>query len=63
MAFFPVSSGMVVQCCSCSIPSDTGPLIYLNGRKSADVLNKVKAGGRVVMPKLSLVMKNLLAIL
>ena len=35
------------------MPSDCGPLIYLNGGKDLNnVLNKVEeAGGRIVMPK------------
>jgi predicted enzyme related to lactoylglutathione lyase len=63
MAFFPVSSGIggAVIAAPDSIPSDTGPLIYLNGGNDLnDVLNKVKAGGRVVMQKLSLVMTKVL---
>ncbi len=55
MAFFPVTSGIGGAIISGpgSVPSDTGPLIYLNGGKDLDnVLNKVEgAGGRIVMPK------------
>ncbi len=55
MAFFPVTSGIggAVIAGPGSIPSDTGPLIYLNGGNDLDnVLNKVEAaGGRIVMPK------------
>lgn len=55
MAFFPVTSGVggAVISGPGSVPSDTGPLIYLNGGKDlATVLNKVEeAGGRIVMPK------------
>lgn len=55
MAFFPVKSGIggAVISGPGSIPSDKGPLIYLNGGSDLNnVLNKVKeAGGRVVMPK------------
>lgn len=55
MAFFPVTSGIggAVIAGSGSIPSDKGPLIYLNGGKDLNnVLNKVKeVGGRIVMPK------------
>ena len=55
MAFFPVTTGIggAVIASEGSIPSDKGPLIYLNGGKDlSTVLNKVEeAGGRVVMPK------------
>lgn len=55
MAFFPVKSGIggAVIASPGSIPSDTGPLIYLNGGKDLNnVLNKVEeVGGRIVMPK------------
>ena len=55
MAFFPVTNGIggAVISGPGSVPSDTGPLIYLNGGKDlSDVLNKVEeAGGRIVMPK------------
>jgi uncharacterized protein len=55
MAFFPVTSGIggAVIAGSGSIPSDRGPLIYLNGGKDLNnVLNKVEeVGGRIVMPK------------
>jgi len=55
MAFFPVTSGIGGAIISGpgSVPSDTGPLIYLNGGKDLDnVLSKVEgAGGRIVMPK------------
>tara|TARA_R110002124_G_scaffold280073_3_gene453126 strand:+ start:10083 stop:10490 length:408 start_codon:yes stop_codon:yes gene_type:complete len=55
MAFFPVTSGIggAVIAGTGSIPSDTGPLIYLNGGKDLNnVLNKVEeVGGRIVMPK------------
>lgn len=55
MAFFPVTSGIggAVIKGPGSIPSDKGPLIYLNGGKDLNnVLNKVeKAGGRIIMPK------------
>jgi predicted enzyme related to lactoylglutathione lyase len=55
MAFFPVTSGIggAVIAGPGSIPSDTGPLIYLNGGKDLNnVLNKVEeVGGRIVMPK------------
>lgn len=55
MAFFPVTTGIggAVIAGPGSIPSDTGPLIYLNGGNDLDnVLSKVEeAGGRIVMPK------------
>ncbi|WP_297764759.1 VOC family protein [uncultured Muriicola sp.] len=55
MAFFPVTTGIggAVISGPGSVPSDTGPLIYLNGGKDlSTVLNKVEeAGGRIVMPK------------
>jgi hypothetical protein len=55
MAFFPVTSGIggAVISSPGSIPSDTGPLIYLNGGNDlTNVLNKIEeAGGRIVMPK------------
>ena len=55
MAFFPVTSGIggAVIAGPGSIPSDTGPLIYLNGGKDLNnVLNKIEeVGGRIVMPK------------
>ena len=55
MAFFPVTSGIGGAIISGpgSIPSDKGPLLYLNGGKDLnDALNKVEAvGGRIVMPK------------
>ncbi|WP_107038188.1 VOC family protein [Brumimicrobium mesophilum] len=55
MAFFPVTTGIggAVISGPGSIPSDKGPLIYLNGGKDlSKVLNKIeKAGGRVIMPK------------
>ncbi|HSM63656.1 MAG TPA: VOC family protein [Gillisia sp.] len=55
MAFFPVTTGIggAVIAGPGSIPSDTGPLIYLNGGDDLDnVLNKVEeVGGRIIMPK------------
>lgn len=55
MAFFPVTTGIggAVIFGPGSIPSDKGPLIYLNGGKDLNlVLNKVEeAGGRIIMPK------------
>jgi len=55
MAFFPVTKGIggSVVAGQGYVPSDCGPLIYLNGGKDLNnVLNKVEdAGGRIVMPK------------
>ena len=55
MAFFPVTTGIggAVITGPGSIPSDKGPLIYLNGGNDLNnVLSKVeKAGGRIVMSK------------
>jgi predicted enzyme related to lactoylglutathione lyase len=55
MAFFPVKSGIggAIICGPGSIPSDKGPLIYLNGGKDLNaVLSRVKSsGGRIVMSK------------
>ena len=55
MAFFPTTSGIGGSIIAGQgyVPSDCGPLIYLNGGKDLNnVLNKVEeAGGRVVMPK------------
>ncbi|MFT5724540.1 MAG: putative enzyme related to lactoylglutathione lyase [Bacteroidia bacterium] len=55
MAFFPSDSGVggAVVAGPGSVPSETGPLLYLNG---GDDLNKVlkkveSAGGRIIMPK------------
>ena len=55
MAFFPVTTGIggAVIAGPGSMPSDKGPLIYLNGGHDLNnVLTKVpEAGGRIVMPK------------
>ena len=55
MAYFPVTTGIggAIIAGPGSIPSDIGPLIYLNGGNDLnDVLNKVEEnGGRIVMPK------------
>lgn len=55
IAFFPATSGIggAVIAGPNSIPSDKGPLIYLNGGNDLSiVLGKVEeAGGRIVMPK------------
>ena len=55
MAFFPVGNGIggAIVAGPGSVPSDTGPLLYLNGGSDLNnVLNKVEeAGGRIVMPK------------
>ncbi|MFY9308905.1 MAG: VOC family protein [Bacteroidia bacterium] len=55
MGFFPAENGIggaIVTGNGC-VPSETGPLIYLNGGDDLnDVLSKVnEAGGRVVMGK------------
>lgn len=55
MGFFPADNGIggaVVMGHGC-IPSEIGPLIYLNGGKDlTDVLNRIEpAGGRIVMGK------------
>lgn len=61
MAFFPVTTGVggAIIASPGSVPSDKGPLIYLNGGDDLNnVLHKVKeAGGRIVMPK-TLISKN-----
>ncbi|PSR09236.1 MAG: lactoylglutathione lyase [Bacteroidetes bacterium] len=55
MAFFPATGGIggSVVAGQGYVPSDCGPLIYLNGGKDLNnVLNKIEAaGGRVIMPK------------
>jgi predicted enzyme related to lactoylglutathione lyase len=55
MAFFPITKGIggSVVAGQGYLPSDCGPLIYLNAGKDLNtVLNKVEeAGGRIVMPK------------
>ncbi len=55
MAFFPVTSGIggAIIVGPGSVPTDKGPLLYLNGGKDLNkVLEKVvPAGGRIVMPK------------
>lgn len=55
MAFFPASDGIggAIVAGPGSTPSDTGPLLYLNGGKDLSlILNRVeKAGGRIIMPK------------
>jgi predicted enzyme related to lactoylglutathione lyase len=55
MAFFPVTTGIGGSIIAGQgyVPSDCGPLIYLNGGKDLNnVLNKVEqAGGRVILPK------------
>jgi hypothetical protein len=55
MAFFPPSKGIggAIISGSGSVPSDKGPLLYMNGGNDLNnVLFKVEeAGGRVVMPK------------
>lgn len=55
MAFFPADKGIggALVCGPGSIPSEKGPLLYLNGGVDLNnVLSKVgEAGGRVIMPK------------
>ncbi|MFD2518432.1 VOC family protein [Salinimicrobium flavum] len=55
MAFFPANEGIggAIVSGPGSTPSDTGPLLYLNGGKDLNIiLKKVeKAGGRIIMPK------------
>lgn len=55
MAFFPADKGIggAIVMGEGSIPSEVGPLVYLNGGKDlSNVLNKVEAaGGRIVLPK------------
>ena len=55
MAFFPVSSGIsgAIIKGEGSIPSDTGPLLYLNaGDDLEHIQNRIQdAGGRVLMSK------------
>jgi predicted enzyme related to lactoylglutathione lyase len=55
MAFFPADKGIggAVIAGSGSVPSDKGPLIYMNGGSDLNkVLFKVEeAGGRIIMPK------------
>ena len=55
MAFFPVDDGIggaLVKGQGC-VPSETGPLLYLNGGNDLSaIINRVEeAGGRVVMQK------------
>ncbi|MEQ9298448.1 MAG: VOC family protein [Cyclobacteriaceae bacterium] len=55
MAFFPADKGIggAIVMGEGSIPSEVGPLVYLNGGKDLSlVLNNIEAaGGRVVLPK------------
>lgn len=55
MAFFPVDEGIggSIVTGPNSIPSTTGPLVYLNAGKDLNlILNRVEeAGGRIVMTK------------
>lgn len=55
MAFFPANNGIggAIVAGPGSTPSDTGPLIYLNGGKDLNqVLERVEtAGGRIIMSK------------
>ncbi|PZX54964.1 hypothetical protein LV85_01305 [Algoriphagus chordae] len=55
MAFFPADNGIggAIVVGEGSVPSETGPLIYLNaGKDLAPVLGRIEeAGGRVIMGK------------
>lgn len=55
MAFFPAESGTggAIICGEGSVPSQTGPLLYLDGGDDLDkILNKVEAaGGKVILHK------------
>jgi uncharacterized protein len=55
MAYFPAQKGVggAIVAGPGSTPSDTGPLLYLNGGNDLEkVLRKIEpAGGRVIMPK------------
>lgn len=55
MAYFPAQSGIggAIVCGDGCVPSNTGPLLYLNaGKDLEDVLSKVEdAGGRLIMTK------------
>lgn len=55
VAYFPSKKGIggAIVCGDGCVPSNTGPLLYLNGGKDLeDVLSKIEdAGGRVVLPK------------
>lgn len=55
MAFFPANKGIggAIVSGPGSTPSDTGPLLYLNGGKDLNtILGRVEeAGGRIVMAK------------
>lgn len=55
MAFFPTDSGIggAIVAGPGSVPSDTGPLLYLNAGNDLNlILNRVEeAGGRIVMTK------------
>lgn len=55
MAYFPADKGVggAIVSGPGSVPSETGPLIYLNGGHDLNnVLSKVvEAGGRIIMPK------------
>lgn len=55
MAYFPAQKGVggAIVAGPGSTPSDSGPLLYLNGGDNLDkILRKIEpAGGRVIMPK------------
>ncbi|WP_246054165.1 MULTISPECIES: VOC family protein [Antarcticibacterium] len=55
MAYFPAGKGVggAIVAGPGSTPSDTGPLLYLNGGDNLEkILSKIEtAGGRIIMPK------------
>jgi uncharacterized protein len=55
MGFFPAKNGIggAVICGEGGVPSDKGPLVYLNGGRNLDmILERIKpAGGRVLLEK------------
>tara|TARA_B100001109_G_C18856803_1_gene472078 strand:- start:1253 stop:1657 length:405 start_codon:yes stop_codon:yes gene_type:complete len=55
MAYFPAEGGIggAIICGEGSSPSDTGPLVYLNGGQDLQqILNRIpEAGGRVLLEK------------
>ena len=55
MGFFPAKNGIggAVICGEGSVPSDKGPLVYLNGGRDLDlIIGRIKpAGGRVLLEK------------
>lgn len=55
MAYFPTKTGIggAIVCGEGCVPSNVGPLLYLNAGKDLEVvLSKIEnAGGQIVMPK------------